>query len=279
MKVALIAPLPLVKKYGEWSDYHLVLAHFVLKAKKYAEYYRQKSRNGEHIILDNSSIELGHPLPEAQLRKAADLVEPTEIVVPDYLGDHVDTLKALKAARTSWAWALSAARFMFIPQGSTLKAWMFALGYARAVPEVWALGVPKYVESHLGVKRPDLVEDLYRQRFISSCTRLHLFGVHRNPIEILRYAREELPVRGIDMKFPFLAAQYGLEVDSDVGLDRSDVVQKAGGEPHLDFTYDKDTWVVAHNVKVVLEWAKQHDASMRGRVDAESEEAQAKQRS
>lgn len=263
MRVAIICPIPLLRRYGELSGYHLALAPLVLKHKAYRDFYRAKSKNGEFVILDNGVIEFGQPVSMDDLKRAAELVGPTEVVIPDFLRDAQRTVESLVSFMDDPFWEGESA--VFIPQGETFPHWMWALGfglaYRRFVSEFKTLGIPKLVESSYKRPRPHLIEELYASEVLTSgmCD-VHLFGVHSNPIEILQY--NGTSIRGIDMKFPIWAGQCGIPIDPDFGLSRKQVVTLLGKQPHLDFLSDTDNEIVEANVRTVLEWGRVHDQSL-----------------
>lgn len=87
MKLALIVPVDLLDRYASQSDgVHLVLAHIVLTSPIYANWYRQRSEAGDTIILDNGAYEFNEPLPADQLIHAAELVNASTVVAPDFPG-------------------------------------------------------------------------------------------------------------------------------------------------------------------------------------------------
>jgi hypothetical protein len=263
MRVAFICPVPLLRKYGEVSDYHLVLAHLVLKDPAYADFYRSKSDNGEHILLDNGMMELGAPLPVDDLLRAADIVHATEVVAPDYLSDGIHTwngLLALYQGVKRWRFTSRRPEVMFIPQGSDILGWLMC--FDAAVRVITRIGIPKSIEFQFGLSRPRLVRYLAARGALNKKV-VHLFGVHRNPAEVRRYSG--IPVYGIDMKLPILAGQLGIEFDPEHGLERRVLEQK--GEVHLDFYNDQDHPAIMKNIRIVQEWAKAHDATVNPRKE------------
>ena len=86
LKVAYISPIQYLSLIPEEADFHLLLAH-LLPNERYCEFYREKQKRGDFIIIDNSAFELPQPL---KLKEYSKLIEnsgitPKIIVAPDFL--------------------------------------------------------------------------------------------------------------------------------------------------------------------------------------------------
>jgi len=99
-EVAIVAPLDVHKRLadeGVLGTYQLLLAHEVLADPMQYEYFWRNQKD-QFIIMDNSLIELGHPLPVDVVAEAAELVGAKAIVLPDVLGDRAKTYKLFAGA-------------------------------------------------------------------------------------------------------------------------------------------------------------------------------------
>lgn len=74
------------------NDYPYVLAHLIGQDKEYTDFYVKKCQQATYSILDNSAFELGKSVDFEVLCKAADLVKPTHVVIPDWVNDCDKTL-------------------------------------------------------------------------------------------------------------------------------------------------------------------------------------------
>src|SRR5690606_30387063 len=83
MKVALITPTPLLNKFAVKSKYHLVLAHEYVKDEAYRQFYKERSKAGDYVMLDNGAYELGESIPIRELYDIASDLNPTAIFLPD----------------------------------------------------------------------------------------------------------------------------------------------------------------------------------------------------
>lgn len=82
------------------NDYPYVLAHLIGQDREYTEFYIEKCKSAPYSILDNSAFELGKSVDFEVLCKAADLVKPTHVVIPDWVNDCGKTLEFLDAFKT-----------------------------------------------------------------------------------------------------------------------------------------------------------------------------------
>lgn len=102
MRTALICPTEFLTDVQPFSDYHLALTHKVIFDRRYCDFYRERSKAGDFIILDNSAVEnsaRSRPLKDVVL--AAVLIRPKVVVLPDYLFDSHKTLNELENALRS----------------------------------------------------------------------------------------------------------------------------------------------------------------------------------
>jgi len=81
------------------GDIDFALAHLVLQGGNYADFYEQQSADGREVILDNGLHELGAPLAPSQIVKAAEIINPSWIIPPDWHGDSLRTMKAVEICR------------------------------------------------------------------------------------------------------------------------------------------------------------------------------------
>lgn len=102
MNAALISPTRFLNEIRPFSDYHLALTHKVIFDNKYCEFYKERSKAGDFIILDNSAAERNaHSLPLKDIVLAALLIRPKVVIMPDYLFDSNRTLDELESALRS----------------------------------------------------------------------------------------------------------------------------------------------------------------------------------
>lgn len=93
MQLGFIVPIKYLDTFASQSDFHLILPHILETNEKYLNFYREKSRRGDFIIVDNSVFELGKSYPDEKLLRLASEVEADEIIVPEIIGDFQKSLK------------------------------------------------------------------------------------------------------------------------------------------------------------------------------------------
>lgn len=157
MHLCLIAPTPLLQALVKYDDMHLVLTSQVLKDQEYAEFYRQRLKDGQHVILDNDAYEKGVPASLEDMQRADDLLGgASEIVAPDVLGDREATQVAVEKALPI---LLRTGRpIMFVPQGETLAEWTSCCYwmYRNLMTSRSVLGIPRYIADRYGSLLPVL---------------------------------------------------------------------------------------------------------------------------
>lgn len=85
IKYGYIAPIKYQHLIPESADFHLILAH-LLDNKEYVDFYKEKIKRGDTVILDNSAFEFKRALSAEEIFGFIDRsgIEPTYVVAPDY---------------------------------------------------------------------------------------------------------------------------------------------------------------------------------------------------
>lgn len=203
MNVAPIVPLNYLD-VTELSQYHLVLAPWVLKSQEYARWYRALSDKGHFVILDNGAHEVGIGNNSNQLLAAADLVCAKEIVLPDRLFWGEDTFNLSRAAGERLLTKKSDLKFMVVPQGRTFWEWFKWMKMLVQLPRVFTVGISKDYSVWSG----GLEFLVQLVRAVASDLEIHLLGYPRNGVGVSRSSWKD--IRGIDSAKPAVAAYYGL---------------------------------------------------------------------
>ncbi len=242
MQVALIYPPALLKKHGERTRYHLVLPH-LYQEKRYRDFYRKRSSNGDYIILDNGAaedLEFGHK----HLHTVAEGIGAHEIVVPDTLGDANDTIaKGLAFSR----YTRTGYRYMMVAQGSTVMECVQTIDMIATDTKfmyVTAIGIPRLInheDRHARFKVANFIEKYDYHRVIE----IHYLGADKHLDEVGYLAGTGVG-RGIDTSAPIYMAMEGLVLaNMDPWFPRpNDYFQKSRNSPMIE-----------RNVETYLEWA------------------------
>ena len=83
-------PKQLFPSHDFISDYPYVLAHLLMEDtkhydKEYAEFYKNKLKEEEYSILDNSCYELGDSIDYKILYELGEQYKPSHLILPDCL--------------------------------------------------------------------------------------------------------------------------------------------------------------------------------------------------
>jgi len=211
-----ISMLELLELHDLLGNYLLLLAHDVL-AHEYA--YRQlmerlRFEYGKDlfIIMDNGTIELGHPVPTPDIIKAAMYVDANCIVLPDVIGD----LEATQALVEENAYELHRHGFplMKLPQGRTFDELKECVGWMihnvdcyrqPDEPNYWA--IPRWIANEFG-SRLDIYDHIVE---VVDNPKIHLLGMSRNFEDDLTTALHN-KVMGIDSANPVVCGMRGINI-------------------------------------------------------------------
>lgn len=256
---------------GALGDYHLLLAHQVLNNPQiHKSFYRHalpamaknprgkgphRGRNGHpYIIMDNSLIELGYPLPVLDVLEAAMMVRAEVFVLPDVLGDRIATLERSAKAMED----LTHARTLSSPIGRYARK-VKALGVAQGVTfndvfscardliqvvGVEAISIPRHVTARVGsrIRLVQAVRNYQRP--------IHLLGFSDNLFD--DFTALSIPgVMGIDSALPIWYGLQGFLLPTT-----PPVKADFGKRPP---TYDSEVSItpeVIQNIRRVERWAR-----------------------
>lgn len=268
-RFAPVAPIAIHQRLaseGALGNYHLLLAHQVLEQPAiHKGFYRQQlpyirtyqghenwgkgSLGKPYIIMDNSLIELGYPLPVADVIVAAELVNASVIVLPDVLGDRIKTLNMVADAiieldklKASSLYARKV-KVLGVAQGQTFND---VFSCARDMIQLLGMdmiSIPRHVTSKVG-SRIELVQAVAKYG-----KPLHLLGFSDNLFDDMS-ALAIKGVMGIDSAVPIW---YGLQGFS---LPVTPPVNADFGKRPAD--YEQQTEInslVIRNIRRVESWA------------------------
>ncbi len=236
MRCALVSPTTLLSQVQPFSDYHLTLAHKIIHSRYYCDHYRQRSKAGDHIILDNGAVEKGgKSVPLKSVVLAAVLTKPSVVVLPDYLFDSVRTLDELENSLRSpqlrfLRRVLPSVKLCAVVQGVDRDDWLECFDILNNPKNgIDHLGIPKITGQLFGHRWVALGE--IRKRVKKPC---HLLGVWwKDTLDDVQRETKFSFVEGVDTPKPIRLAAHGLTladwdkmprgqsfVDSDVdGID------------------------------------------------------------
>lgn len=226
MKIALIPPTPNLVNLPR-TGIHLLLSHN-FDSQEYIEYYQERRKHGDLLILDNGAHENGIGEAASLLLAKAALVNAQEVVVPDVLFDRRGTVERTKRflryivsrhGKDDYVRAGSP-RLMLVPQAPERAEWDMCL---HAMLTAWDLIIPDYMESPvIGISKDydnwrggllrlisDFVEPLYDERDFD----VHLLGWSNNLWSTAHLADAFPWIRSTDSAKPFVFAKRHIRLE------------------------------------------------------------------
>ena len=164
----------------------MALSHLVLSNKSYRSYFANAQRGpGQVLILDNGSFETGKPMAPDALAGICNMIQPTHVVLPDYIGSWKDTLEASYNALGYLEGSVQ--NVIFAPQGDTCDEYLQSIDKWM---NVWVnknlnttfnltIGISQKRKFHNGgcaCARAELLQTLFVDRGWSGLP-VHLLGI------------------------------------------------------------------------------------------------------
>lgn len=216
-----------------YSDYHLCLAHLVLRYPEYADIYASCVKNGEHVILDNGAAEGQDWKDVTDLHAARSKIAAQEVIPPDVIGDRVATVSGIGM------WSGRESLLLPAIQGRSLEDWFACLGQVMELCAPEVVAVPKAVKRFLS-----RISLTIRAHTVYPSLKFHWLGLEEHVSEEVGYNVPEY-VRGIDMKYPITAGRAGRYLEKDGQ-------SKRAWNRKLDLESDQDNPAIEANIKYVL---------------------------
>jgi hypothetical protein len=172
-------------------------------------------------MMDNSLIELGHPLPAPDLVRAVEIVRANTLVLPDSYGNAPETLeRSVNGAYEMWDILPDYCSFQLVVQGQTLeealrlveemKLWSPEGADGQSVfDRITHLSVPRVFCDTTGSRKP-LIKELYRRYGLP----IHLLGFSENVVDDIESAKM-LGVTGLDSAMPLWAGMLQLDLNHE----------------------------------------------------------------
>ena len=241
MEIAFITP---IDDLGyDMTGYHMALTHLVLKHPEYADHYKKLAESGDFVILDNSLIELGEAATIEKVLEAAEIIKPSEIVLPDVYKKGNDTVTAvdnaliiLRRNPEKYWFQLQA-----VCHGETIEDWKDCWDRLQQYQEINTIAIPKVTEHQFGSRTP-LVEWALENN--DENKQIHLLGCWSDINEFKDYTPEmKSKIRGVDTSITYHCAIDNTEKKPDWKID-------------LEESYKIDPIVMIEKQQKVLELIK-----------------------
>lgn len=214
MKFAPIAPTTMTRGVAQTSDYLMALPTQAVEATYSYDLLRARERNGSFLMLDNGVSELKRPMRLEELTPFIQQLEPSEVILPDHLGNRDTTLyDSIEAAKMLRSLGYEN-RLMGVPQGKTMEEYLDCISVFQKNFEISTIGLSKYFPIHAGRQREDLLYMIEGRGLLEvrQDMQWHLLGLCENLSQLKAIARRYTWLRGIDTCFPVLASMKGIEI-------------------------------------------------------------------
>lgn len=219
-----VAPISLLQQLHQHNllgDYLLLLAHDVLEHPE--EYLSltddvaARYANDLFIIMDNSVIETGAPLPMDKVLQAANIVSANVVVSPDVIGDFEST----KILFEDVPHELKQREFgglMLVPQGDEYKALYDCVDWYLEHSNSVYWGVPRWIANTFGTRK--FIVDYIADN--CSGALIHLLGMSAHLNDDLEVAMHP-NVIGIDSANPLVLGLHNVQYSTGgIHLPRGD---------------------------------------------------------
>lgn len=216
------------------QPYHIALFQELVKRDEYMEFYKRMLAEGKFVMVDNGAAEGVNP-GCMELMPIYDELQPSEIILPDVVGDKEETLH-----RTREAYQILTAKgyhekmqFMAVPQGKTFSEWLTCMHEMVRQQHITTIGVSKFVtklyKDELGAEvnvRLECVDAIinYATENKLIVPQIHLLGCYYTPYEI-REIEQTFPgvVRSTDSAIAYVFTRNNMSIEDDERPDQLEI--------------------------------------------------------
>lgn len=195
------------------NQYHMCLAHLI-DDENYREHFKRMSKLNKFILMDNGAAE-GVQLTPEELMRAYEIINPTEIILPDILYKAGDTIqKSFNFLELFEKRGLNKKYgVMAVPQGEDEGDWTACACIFVKDPRIDTIGIPKHLvyswnNKCARVKACDILEKLFN-KYDRKDMEVHLLGCNEGPLVVKSIHESYKFVRGCDSAFSYLQVQIG----------------------------------------------------------------------
>jgi len=178
IKISHEVPLSMLEVSRRFNDYDYALVHLFEEYRGYFEFYRDSVDMGRDVLLDNSIFELGEAFEASKFAHWIMKLRPTRYVVPDVLGDGIETCRKLDEWFGNYAHVPGKA--IGVVQGSSYEELTACYkGVDRACDEIAiCFHYPYYEQTDIGrmVGRQNLIDRWLEDGIINKEKNHHLLG-------------------------------------------------------------------------------------------------------
>jgi hypothetical protein len=256
MKVATIVPTKFIE-ITDGDDYQMSLAHLIGADPFYTNHFKLQSVGGAFIIMDNGAAENAQVPTVDDLYHKAMEIGASEIVLPDTLFDHEDTIRKAHEAIDRLMQLGWTGKLMAVPHGSTQEGWIAAATVLMQWQPVTTIGISKFLCKQWGPYAKAWALSMITHigsvaSHVDPKKAIHLLGCWGDPMEVawLDNAFQHLNIRGVDSAIAYVYAQKGLKMNAGVPRPEDEVEFT---DPNLELNMG----LLMHNVGVWRQYGKQ----------------------
>ena len=207
-RFAPVAPIHILKEMATQNvlgNYHLLLAHDVVKHPNECAEIFDHEHQFDTVIMDNSVAELGEAVDLKMVIEAVQITQANVIVLPDAYLDMQRTIDDCARALPSWRSTFQEQlthqwSFMMVPQGRTIQEWTkCAEQFGKQGQKINWWGIPRNLTD-----LPTIGTRLQAIKIASAVRpdrHIHLLGFSDNMIDDVICSKEPA-VNGIDSAVP-----------------------------------------------------------------------------
>jgi hypothetical protein len=228
---------------------YLALAHQILENTQYRNFYAHQRAEGHYVILDNSAFELGSAIDDNLLVRAAEYIQPNEVVLPDSLFNADETLRRVTAFMERRV--LTDINFMAVPHGATIDEYITCYSKLCNLPGVTTIGVGAVYSNHFRDNhqsgRTKILQELQTRQILSDKPH-HLLGLGDDGNLELKTLKDIKNIRSCDSSAAYVQALNDVKLSPNQGYSKFSA--KINFNDHItDSTLD----ILRHNTRILEE--------------------------
>lgn len=216
MRIAIIPPTSYLEPFAKCGEnkYHMALAHRVLSDHQYADFYKNCSRKGHYVILDNGACELGESIAFDELTAAIHCINAAQIVLPDKLNDASKTLRMTYEFISKLEDSEIEIDTMAVVQGRSKAEWLDCFVQLASIKSLTTIGISSteavFPSKDNYYSRVKTIEFLVKAGLIPGDKTIHLLGLPDSGHLEIKKLKKYPFIEGVDSSAPVVHGFYGI---------------------------------------------------------------------
>jgi hypothetical protein len=264
MQHGIICPVKWLEKFAIQSKFHLILPHLFEKYPQYKEFYKERAKKGDHILIDNSIFELEKSFDYKKILEYAEEIGAKEVSAPEVLKDKEASKKLRDEFLNYYNKSGSKVNILAVAQGNNIIEIIESYAELMEVNEIKALGLPFDIDEEItGISdkvksltlrrvfnRWFIVDQISKMYFYKEPKPTHLMGLS-DALELQKYSKYSW-IRSNDSSTAFVHGVNKIRY-TDKGLPCEKIKQKLdfGGYQSLNQQQIDD---INYNINKILKW-------------------------